>query len=296
MSFSFHDEFLIPLEAGQAVDRGWTTATAGKAVAVTWHWTATWDLAACRMLLGGAHAFRKGEASAHYGVGRTFAEGVDRYVTLENRSWHAGKHQTLRWDGKALESDARKGTRTAIGVETVHIGYARDGVDAGDDWIEVASPQGVAMRVAPWSEEQIAMMIAVGKEIVARWPEIGIRDHHGHHDLCPGYKVDVSSAFPFARVLRGIYDDPSIPDVWDPLRTVRQRQRALLALGYDLGPGGADGTWGVPSDATLRRFQHEHALVVDGFWTSFVHWKVHELLEAKGLDLREVTASSRLRR
>ncbi|MCP4654054.1 MAG: hypothetical protein GY856_01415, partial [bacterium] len=227
MSFSFHDAFLIPLEDGHAVDLGWTTATGGQAVAVTWHWTATRDLATCSKLLGGANASRKGMASAHYGIGRTFAEGVDRYVALENRSWHAGKNQTLRWDGQALETQALKGARTAIGVETVNIGYARDApdrVDAQDDWIEVSSPAGKPMLVEPWTEEQITMMIAVGKEIVTRWPEIGVRDHHGHHDLCPGYKLDVSG-FPFARVLRGIYDEPSIPDVWDPLRTVRQRQR-----------------------------------------------------------------------
>ncbi len=290
MSFSYHDAFLIPLEDGHAVDRGWTAATGGQAVAVTWHWTATWDLAACRSLLGGANPARKGVASAHYGIGRTFAEGVDRYVALENRSWHAGKNQTLRWDGRGFDTPALKGARTAIGVETVNIGYGRDGVDPQDDWIEVACPQGKPMRVEPWTEEQIIMMIAVGKEIVARWPGIGVRDHHGHHDLCPGYKVDVSDAFPFARVLRGIYE-VSIPDVWDPLRTVCQRQRALQALGY-LDPSGAGGRWNRPSDAALRRLQREHALVADGMWTSFVNWKVHELLEERGLELAEVTVPS----
>ncbi|MCP4660105.1 MAG: hypothetical protein GY856_32285, partial [bacterium] len=88
------------------------------------------------------------------------------------------------------------------------------------------------------------------------------------------------------------YDEPSIPDVWDPLRTVRQRQRVLLALGY-LDPSDAGGNWHQPSDAALRRLQHEHALVADGMWTSFVNWKVHELLEERGLELEEVTVPSR---
>ena len=36
----------------------------------------------CRRLLGGRNAERKGEASAHYGIGRSFEEVVDRYVTV----------------------------------------------------------------------------------------------------------------------------------------------------------------------------------------------------------------------
>ncbi|NJL29962.1 MAG: hypothetical protein HC897_19745 [Thermoanaerobaculia bacterium] len=115
MTIPTNDEPLIPLEPGQAVSRGWTAATDFRPLAVTWHWTATWDLAHCRRLLGGSTAERKGEASAHYGIGRSWAEGIDRYVALENRSWHAGKHQTLRWDGRALDDDAFKDSRTAIG-------------------------------------------------------------------------------------------------------------------------------------------------------------------------------------
>lgn len=90
------DAFRIPLEEGQAVSPGWTAATGHRPVAVTWHWTATWDLAKCGRLLGGADALRRGLASAHYAVGRSFAEGVHRYVSLEDRSWHAGKNQTVR--------------------------------------------------------------------------------------------------------------------------------------------------------------------------------------------------------
>src|SRR6266511_2520349 len=92
------DGLLVPLEHGQAVSVGWPASIGGCPRGVTWHWTATWDLATCRRTLGGANATRKGQASAHYAVGRSRAEGVDRYVALENRSWHAGVQQTLRWD------------------------------------------------------------------------------------------------------------------------------------------------------------------------------------------------------
>ena len=98
------NEFPIPLEAGQSVSKGWTKATAGVPVGVTWHWTASYDLSVCRKALGGAQAGRKGVASAHFAVGRSRADGIDRYVALENRSWHAGINQVLRWDGKPSDA------------------------------------------------------------------------------------------------------------------------------------------------------------------------------------------------
>lgn len=289
MAITYNDSCMIPLERGQAVGRGWPAALGFQPLGVTWHWTVTRDLKTCRHVLGGPKAERKGEASAHYGVGRSFAEGVDRYVSLENRSWHAGKGQKLRWDGKALKDANYKGSRSTIGVETVALGYATPGMRTDDSWIPAASPDGrQKFRVQPWTEEQVVMMVEVGREIVARWPHIGPEDHHGHHDICAGYKVDVVG-FPFARVLREIYSDPGIEDVWSPLWTVEQRQRSLLALGYDLGPTGADGDWGRRSDAALRSFQSENGLVADGMWTLFVSRAVSRRLRALGKELQEVT-------
>lgn len=276
----------IPIQPDQAVNAGWTEATGRKPLGITWHWTATRDLALCRATLGGANAERKGKASAHYGIGRTLAEGIDRYVSIENRSWHAGINQTIQWDGRPLQSGAYKGTRTTIGIETVNIGFAREGIAAGPDWIAAAEPNGRhIMKVQPWPAQQLEMMIAVGKEIVSRWPNIGVRHHHGHHDLCPTYKQDVAG-FPFAAVLRGIYNDPHIPDVWSPFWMPRARQEALFALGYDLGPSGADGYWGRASDAALRKFQTDEGLLPDGMWTTFVNWKVYDRMAARGLGAR----------
>ena len=184
MAFTVNDA-LIPLEVGQAVSRGWTSATDYTPAGITWHWTAA----------------------------------------------------PLR-DGRFT------GSRTTVGIETVNVGFARDGFPAAGDWILAAEPNGKhVMRVQPWFAEQVEMMIAVGREVVTRWPGIKVRDHHGHHDLCPGYKQDVAG-FPFAAVPRGIYADRAIPDVWTPLWTPVQRQRALLILGYLLGASGADGDWG----------------------------------------------------
>ncbi len=275
MPFTISDRFRIPLRSGHAVDRGWTAATGHRPMAVTWHWSATATLDECSALPGGENPLRRGVASAHYAVGRGFAEGVDRYVSLEDRSWHAGKNQTVRWDGRAFAGDDDKGSRTSIGVETVNLGYARAGIPAEPDWPRADDPAGRwRMRIQPWTRQQVEMMISAGREIVGRWPHIGPRDHHGHHDICPDYKVD-PVGFPFAKVLRGIYEDASIPDVWTPYWTVRGRRRALVELGYNVGDGGV---WTPECDAALHDFQRRHGLAPNGRWSTFVGWKVRDTM------------------
>ena len=282
---------LIPLESGQAVRRGWTEATQGRPMGITWHWTATADLATCRRVIGGENAERKGIASAHFAVGRSFAEGVDAYVAIENRAWHAGINQTLRWDGK-LSDQTTKGSRATIGVETVNIGYARPGVPAAADWIQCASADNRhILKIQPWANEQLEMMIAVGRQIVERWNHIGIRDHHGHNDICPGYKDDVAG-FPYAQVLKGIYEQ-EVPDIWKAFALPIQRQKALRLLGYELGISGAnhdgvDGLWGKVSDVALTKFQQESGLVPNGQWSTFVSWKVFDGLTARRIPLADV--------
>ncbi|MCG8460492.1 MAG: peptidoglycan-binding domain-containing protein [Holophagales bacterium] len=274
MSARLGHEWRIPLEEGQAVSRGWPEITGGRPLGVTWHWTATADLATCNRLLGGARAERKGQASAHFAVGRSFREGAEQYVSLEDRSWHAGRNQTLRWDARPLTSEHEKGSRVAVGVETVALGYARAGLPAGEDWIAAHSVDGRwALRVQPWPPEQVEMMAEIGRHIVARWSDIGPRDHHGHHDLCPGYKVDVAG-FPFVEVLRRIYGDPEIPDVWSATWTIEGRRRALLGLGYR--PGEGRGPWGPADDAALRRFQVDRGFEPDGLWTTAMAWQAHD--------------------
>ena len=282
MAFTRTDA-LIPLEPGQAVGQGWTAATNFRPVGITWHWTVTRTLEVCREVLGGANAERRGEASAHFGIGRSFEEGVDRYVRIQDRSWHAGINQTLMWNGQALVDGRYKATRTTIGIETVTMGFARDGSPPPPDWIPAAEPNGKhVMRVEPWTDAQVEMMIEIGRECIDEYPDIRFRDHHGHHDLCPGYKQDVAG-FPFAPVLRGIYANEDIPDVWTPLWMPLPRQEALRALGYSLGSSGADGQWGKFSDAALRKFQRETGMVENGMWTTFVNWKIYDEMSKRGL-------------
>jgi N-acetyl-anhydromuramyl-L-alanine amidase AmpD len=296
LPFRIDERFMIPVQEGQAVGRGWLQRHDNRPLGVTWHWGVVRNLRVLTQVLGGANAERKGSASAHYGIGRSFAEGVHRYVSLDNRSFHAGINQSLRWNGTAMRDDEDfKCSRTTIGIETVHIGANVDGIVAQADWIRTATPLGQSIRVQSWTAEQVRMCIEIGREVVRRWPNIDPEDHHGHHDVCPldpkgnAYKIDVCG-FPFAKVLRGIYPERTIHDVWTPLETVRQRQRALIALGFDLGRSGADGDWGSRSRTALRLFQRHHGMVVNGLWSTFVSRKVHAALGEDGRDLKQVTA------
>lgn len=285
-------DYLIPVAAGHAVTPGWPTrGLSGEPapLGVTWHWTAGGSIAGCRATIGGANPQRKGEASAHYAVGRGAAhkEGIDRYVTLDNRSWHAQKHQTLDLNGDSERVTGLTGIRSCVGVEVVHPGYARPAagglpaVLAGDGAVEVATPDGKTVYQVPaWSDEQIQLCIEVGREIVKRFPNIRPEHHHGHVDLCPGYKAD-PLGMPLHRVLHGIYaEEHSIncPEEWEcwwrGYLTVTQRQIALRVVGCR-APGSPDGyyvgepdgIWGPRSDRALRAFQADHNLVVNGLWT-----------------------------
>lgn len=46
--------------------------------------------------------------------------------------------------------------------------------------------------------------------------------------------------------------------------TIKQIQLKLIALGYELGPAGADGVWGRRSIAALKAYQAKNGLVADG--------------------------------
>jgi N-acetyl-anhydromuramyl-L-alanine amidase AmpD len=275
-------DHLIPIQKGHAVSRGWTRATNYQPLGITWHWTATHDLKTARKILGGSNPLRKGQASAHFCVGRSEEEGVDQYVEMQNRSWHCGAGQTLEIDGRPLRGSAFKGARATIGIEVVHVGYARRGIPAGKDWIRCLSQNGrQEMWIAPWPEEQIKMMIELGRKIVKAYPGIKPEHHHGHADLCPSRKIDVLG-FPMARVLRGIYFNSALADSWTPYQSTAGRQTALINCGYNLGASGVDGDWGRLSQAALEEFQRDAGLVEDGHWTQWVSKAIYK--EERGKD------------
>lgn len=295
--YTIDTSWMLPTNVGgHAVSTAGWIYTNGSPTSVTWHWTATTTRASCDRTLGGKTPSRKGVASAHYCVGRTKQEGISQYVRLEHRSWHAGANQSVRWDGKSASINGQflSGSRASIGVETVNIGFDRKEVPKQSDWIETYDTSGkTKMWIQPWTNEQIDMMIFVGKEIVKKYPNIKYLDHHGHHDICPGYKQDCSMAFPFAKVLSGIYDE-EIPDVWTIFRAIKPRQRALELLGYNLGTYGADGDWGTISDRALKKFQETKGLFPNGQWTTFVCWEIYFTLLNAGYSLEDVESVKKI--
>ena len=117
------------------------------------------------------------------------------------------------------------------------------------------------------------MLVGLGQLIIKEHPHILPEHWHGHHDLCPGYKQDVMG-IPFAQFLQAVYQDDSIEDIWTPFLLQKDRQQALVDLGYDIGSSGpngdgVDGDWGRLSDIALREFQVNHDMVENGQWTTF---------------------------
>jgi hypothetical protein len=58
--------------------------------------------------------------------------------------------------------------------------------------------------------------------------------------------------------------EPMGPEDRRPLETLNAVQLALLELGYDLGPTGADGAWGLRTARAIKLFQADAGLAADG--------------------------------
>jgi N-acetylmuramoyl-L-alanine amidase len=107
--------------------------------------------------------------SAHYLVdeaGQVFA-----LVPEEHRAWHAG---ISSWEGDG-DVNAR-----SIGIEIVNGGHDFDLPDFPD--------------------AQIESVIALLKEIFARWPQLGATRVVAHSDIAPARKVDPGEKFPWKRL------------------------------------------------------------------------------------------------
>lgn len=80
------------------------------------------------------------------------------------------------------------------------------------------------------------------------------------------------------------------------LSTVQGIQQALIDLGYDLGPAGADGFWGKKSMAATARFQADHDLAIDGVVGPKTRAAIGAALAALPTTIRQHRSRQQLRR
>ncbi|RIJ18232.1 N-acetylmuramoyl-L-alanine amidase [Henriciella mobilis] len=147
--------------------------------------------------------------SAHYMVWES--GDIVQLVDEDKRAWHAG---VSRWQGEE-ELNSR-----SIGIEIVN---------GGHDWrLEDG-------RLPPYPADQIDAVIALSRDIIARWsiPQTRIV---GHSDIAPTRKQDPGEHFPWARLAgQGV-------GLWPLSLEASQRpsiDAALQAIGYDTTDLGA---------------------------------------------------------
>ena len=118
------------------------------------------------------HLLTQGEVSSHYLINENT---VYRLVDESLCAFHAGESY---WQGRSHIND------TSIGIEIVHQGFQEN--ENGVQWL-------------PYSEQQIAMVIALVKDIVIRY-QIHPTCVIGHSDIAPHRKVDPGPLFPWKKL------------------------------------------------------------------------------------------------
>ena len=178
--------------------------------------------------------------SVHYvvpeGGDRTYPRQrliVHRLVDEEQRAWHAGESH---WRG-ATALNAR-----SIGIEVVN----RSSCIEIDPGLEPETPENQRCTFLDYDLEQLALVIELAQDILARNPDIDPEDVVGHADIAPSRRVDPGPKFPW-RTLH----EHGIGAWYDADTVARYRarfemapadivllQRALGAYGYEVEASG----------------------------------------------------------
>jgi N-acetylmuramoyl-L-alanine amidase len=164
------------------------------------------------------------KVSAHYTIGRDGR--VYRHVPEDRRAWHAG---VSYWAG------ARNINSRSIGIELVNPGHE--------------------FGYVPFTDEQIAALIDIAQEIIARHAIAPARVV-GHSDVAPARKEDPGELFPWKALAEyGI-------GLWPQAGVETAPQDALRQYGYGLPP---DVEWTAKDTvvAFQRRFRPKK---LDGLW------------------------------
>ena len=181
------------------------------------------------------------QVSAHYVV--LGEGGLVQLVAEERRAWHAGRGS---WAGETDMNDV------SIGIEIAHPGH-KDGAAA-----------------YPYPQAQIATVIALCQDIVARW-RIAPRRILAHSDIAPDRKIDPGEFFPWAQLAKagvGHYVAPCPLEDGPRLEhgargaEVEELQSLLAGYGYKLD---VTGLFETNTQTVVRAFQrHFRPALVDG--------------------------------
>lgn len=199
------------------------------------------------------------QVSCHYFV---FEDGrVLQLVPEGRRAWHAG---VSFWAGETDLNSA------SIGIEIAHPGHDAQG------------------SLAPYPEDQIAAVIALCRDLVARW---GIRRERvlAHSDIAPARKRDPGESFPWARLAEaGIGHWVAPAPIRDGRYFLRGEEgppiealQAMFALyGYGIP---VDGVFGEATEQVVTAFQrHFRPERVDGVADASTITTLRDLLAARG--------------
>ena len=186
---------------------------------------------------------------------------VYQLVDENRRAWHAGPG---KWIDRTQVNDQ------SIGIEIVNKSYCQPPVEAGE--VERGNENCFFPEYDP---KQIELLIALSKDILARYPDIHPTHVIGHGDVIPQYKIDPGPKFPWQQLAEaGIgawYEDETVKRHLDFLQgntssdreSVRRRFAQWLAdYGYGIDPEAAS-----DEDISLytRAFQyHFRPWKVDG--------------------------------
>jgi N-acetylmuramoyl-L-alanine amidase len=176
------------------------------------------------------------KVSAHYTIGRDGR--VFRHVPEDRRAWHAG---VSYWAG------ARNINSRSIGIELVNPGHE--------------------FGYIPFTDEQIAALIDIAQEIIARH---AIRPARvvGHSDVAPSRKEDPGELFPWKTLA-----DYGI-GLWPRMGEGTASENSLVQFGYGLPPDVECNTQTVVK-AFQRRFHPEN---IDGIWNHTCGTRLASLL------------------
>lgn len=190
---------------------------------------------------------------------------VIQLVDESGRAWHAGNSY---WQGRKDLNDQ------SIGIEIVNVPECmRDTVSSKGHQRENSPAR---LCVFPdYDPKQIELLIALGKDILKRNPDISPTAVVGHSDIAPTRKNDPGPRFPWYQLYQaGIgawYDNDSLKKYWQMFNdgpvSVGLMQRALNVYGYGITETG------IADNATFD--------TLSAFQMHFMPWSVSGKLDSK---------------